>query len=162
MESGELHTGGNVLPEGLALARQAGHRQHESVLLATMGEMATQQGNYAQAEVYLQEGLTIARQIGHAWFISVMLYDWGELCLKRQELDAARVAFREALEQAPEGGKDRIADVLYGLARVALAQGNSARAQQQGQESLAIFESIGHGKAVEVRQWLGTFLKHTA
>jgi TolA-binding protein len=91
-----------------------------------------------------------------------VLYDWGELRLKRQELDAAGAAFREALERAPEGGKDRIADALYGLARVALAQGNSDSARQQGQESLAIFESIGHGKAVEVRQWLDTFPKHTA
>ncbi len=142
------------LQEGLALARQAGHRQHESVLLATLGEMAIQQGNYAQAETYLQEGLTIARQIGHAWFISVMLNDWGELHLKQGRVDAARTAFEEALEQAPEGGKDRIADALYGLARVALAQGKSTKARQQGQESLTIFESIGHGRVAGVRQWL--------
>jgi tetratricopeptide (TPR) repeat protein/transcriptional regulator with XRE-family HTH domain len=144
------------LQEGLALARQAGHRQHESVLLATLGEMAIQQGNYALAETYLQEGLTIARQIGHAWFISVMLIDWGELHLKQGQVDVARIAFEEALEEAPEGGKDRIADALYGLARVALAQGHSIKAHQQGQESLAIFESISHGKTAEVRQWLRT------
>jgi len=83
-----------------------------------------------------------------------MLCDRGELYLKQGQVDAARMGFEEALEQAPEGGKDRIADALYGLARVALAQGNSIKARQQGQESLAIFESIGHGKAAEVRQWL--------
>ncbi|HEX6477383.1 MAG TPA: tetratricopeptide repeat protein, partial [Ktedonobacteraceae bacterium] len=153
---GNYEQAGAYLQEGLALARQAGHRQHESVLLATMGELAMQQGNYTQAEVYLQEGLTIARQIGHAWFVSVMLIGWGELHLKQGQVDAAHIALEEALEQAPEGGKDIIADALYSFARVALAQGNSDRARQQGQESLVIFEEIGHGKAAEVRQWLST------
>ncbi|HJT56630.1 MAG TPA: tetratricopeptide repeat protein [Ktedonobacteraceae bacterium] len=142
------------LQEGLVLARLASHRQHESVLLATLGEMATEQENYALAANYLREGLTIAREIGHAWFICVMLIDWGELHLKQQQFAAAHISFKEALEEAPEGSRDRIADALYGLARVALAQGNSERACQQGEESLAIFEANGHNKAAEVRQWL--------
>ncbi len=144
------------LQEGLVLARQAGHRQHESVLLATLGELAMEQRNDALAESYLREGLAIARQIGHAWFISVLLIVWGEWYLQQHQFDAASTAFEEALEQAPEGSRESKADALYGLARVALAQGKSERARQQGQESLAIFEAIGHHKAAEVRQWLNS------
>src|SRR5260221_15205 len=144
------------LQEGLVLARQAGHRQHESVLLATLGELAMEQRNDALAESYLREGLAIARQIGHAWFISVLLIVWGEWYLQQHQFDAASTAFEEALEQAPEGSRESRADALYGLARVALAQGESERARQQGQESLAIFEAIGHYKAAEVRQWLNS------
>ena len=144
------------LQEGLVLARQAGHRQHESVLLATLGELAMEQRNDALAESYLREGLAIARQIGHAWFISVLLIVWGEWYLQQHQFDAASTAFEEALEQAPEGSRESMADALYGLARVALAQGKSERARQQGQESLAIFEAIGHHKAAEVRQWLNS------
>jgi ATP/maltotriose-dependent transcriptional regulator MalT len=144
------------LQEGLVLARQAGHRQHESVLLATLGELAMEQRNDALAKSYLREGLAIARQIGHAWFISVLLIVWGEWYLQQHQFDAASTAFEEALEQAPEGSRESMADALYGLARVALAQGKSERARQQGQESLAIFEAIGHHKAAEVRQWLNS------
>jgi predicted ATPase/DNA-binding CsgD family transcriptional regulator len=144
------------LQEGLVLARQSGHRQHESVLLATLGELAIEQRNDAQAETYLREGLAIARQIGHAWFISALLNVWGEWYLQQNQFDAASITFEEALEQAPEGSRESIADALYGLARVALAQGKNERAFRHGQESLAIFEASGHYKAAEVRQWLNS------
>jgi DNA-binding CsgD family transcriptional regulator len=121
-----------------------------------LGELALAQRNDALAESYLREGLAIARQIGHAWFISALLIIWGEWYLQQYQFDAASTAFEEALEQAPEGSRESIADALYGLARVALAQGKSERACQQGQESLAIFEAIGHHKAAEVRQWLNS------
>ena len=47
-----------------------------------------------------------------------------------------------------------VAISLYGLARVASAKGEIAEARLQGEESLKTFETIGHTKAVEVRQWL--------
>jgi hypothetical protein len=47
-----------------------------------------------------------------------------------------------------------IAGAFYGLAKVALAQGNLTEAHRQGLDSLAIFEKIGHRMASEVKQWL--------
>lgn len=46
------------------------------------------------------------------------------------------------------------ATALYGLARIAAAQGKTIVAHRQGQESLNIFEAIDHNKADEIKQWL--------
>jgi len=48
----------------------------------------------------------------------------------------------------------RLARALYGLAQLAFVQGNLVEAQRQGQQSLAIFEWIGHEDAAEVKEWL--------
>jgi serine/threonine-protein phosphatase PGAM5 len=48
----------------------------------------------------------------------------------------------------------RAARALYGLAQIALDQGDFVEAQRQGQESLAIFERIGHEDAAKVKEWL--------
>jgi hypothetical protein len=48
----------------------------------------------------------------------------------------------------------RLAKTLYGLAQLALVQGNLVQAQRQGQESLAIFERMGHENAAKVKEWL--------
>jgi len=48
----------------------------------------------------------------------------------------------------------RLAKTFYALAQIAFDQGDFVEAQRQGQESLAIFEAIGHGDAAEVKEWL--------
>jgi hypothetical protein len=42
---------------------------------------------------------------------------------------------------------------LYGLARIAAAQNDNEKARRLGQESLHIFELLGHRKVAEVRSW---------
>jgi hypothetical protein len=48
---------------------------------------------------------------------------------------------------------------LYGLAQVAVAQGNQVDGQHLGEESLLILQAIGHYKIAEVEQWLHTQMK---
>ncbi|MFL5705158.1 MAG: hypothetical protein ACJ8AG_20335, partial [Ktedonobacteraceae bacterium] len=62
--------------------------------------------------------------------------------------------FREVRERNLERNQKMLAIAIYGLARIALAQGNTAEARQQGQESLAIFVSMDDHRVAEVRQWL--------
>jgi DNA-binding CsgD family transcriptional regulator len=126
------------------------------VQLANLGWVSGEQGNYAQAETYIQEGVALARQIDHHWALSTLLNERGELHLKQQFYDAARVDFREMRDIASEGDPEYFGLACFGLARVAAAQGSTTEARQQGQESLAILEKIGHYKGTEVKQWLNT------
>ena len=143
------------LLEGLALARGIGHSMHISILLLGLGVVAIDQGDYAQAEEHLLESLALARKVGHRWIVSEILNESGKLRLKEQDLDSASAAFLEALEMAQEmRGQESAAVALCGLAQVAAAQGNIVEARRQGQESLTVFEAIGHYKASEVAQWL--------
>ena len=99
--------------------------------------------------------MQLARESKHRRFISLILNKWGELYLQWRKWDAALTAFIESHETARKiGVQENIAAALYGMAQVAAAQGNIAQARQQGQESWAVFASIGHIKAAEVKQWL--------
>lgn len=52
------------------------------------------------------------------------------------------------------GVQDFAAAALYGLAKVAAAHGDITEARSQGQESLAVYEALGHFRTPEVQQWL--------
>src|SRR5205823_2647538 len=104
---------------------------------------------------YFEESLALARAIGHQRLISVTLSRWGELHLMCGQWDLAAVAFGEALDMAREAGsQDLIATALYGMARASLEHGDHDAARRHGQESMEIFEAIGHNHAENVKQWL--------
>jgi tetratricopeptide (TPR) repeat protein len=126
------------------------------VSLVNLGELATEQGNYAEAEAYLHEGVEIARQLGRPWLLCGALHARGDLALKRQEIEQAEGAFRELGEIASQDNQEYRAVALYGLARVALAHQDLREAQELGQESLRLLEVIGNRRAPEVRGWLQT------
>ena len=71
-----------------------------------------------------------------------------------QKFDAATPIFHKVRERSVESNQKMLAIAMYGLARIALAQGNTVEACQQGQESLAIFVSMDDHRVAEVRQWL--------
>jgi len=143
------------LQEGLTLAREIGYVEGIIDILSSLGYLALSCGNYKQAEEYLQEGLTLAREIGYRWYVSFILSNWGEFYLKQQKLELASVAFMDALKIAQEiGGQELTAIALFGLARVAAAQGNIVEAYDQGQESQRIFETMGHKDTAKIKKWL--------
>ena len=144
------------LREGLALARQIGHREWISILLLNLAEITIAQGYYEQAEDYLQETLNLAQQIGRPSITTKALNEYGNLYLKQKKLDAAQSTFQKVLTIVPEGEQDLIALGQYGLARVAEAQGNSEEARKLGEASVLTLEKIGHHDAKEVRDWLNT------
>jgi tetratricopeptide (TPR) repeat protein len=77
------------------------------------------------------------------------------LYIKQGQLETAETTFQKALLKAKEfGGQELIATALFGLARVAAAQGKDGEAQQLGQESNAIFERMQHEKGLQVGLWM--------
>ena len=96
------------------------------------------------------------QQLRHERELCLILSDYGEILFKHHYIDEAAAMFNDLLENVPEGDQQLTAEAFYRLANIASAQGNSVKARQQGEESLTIFETIGHGRASEVRQWLDT------
>jgi tetratricopeptide (TPR) repeat protein len=125
--------------------------------LINLGELAISQVNYSKAEDLLSSGLTLIREIDYPYALSSFLNIQGELRLKQENFLAATTAFEEARNISKKiGAKEPQATALYGLARTTKVEGNIAKAHQQGQEGLTIFETMGHYKATDVRQWLDT------
>jgi tetratricopeptide (TPR) repeat protein/transcriptional regulator with XRE-family HTH domain len=154
-ELGKYQQAGVYFQEGLLLARQIGHREWISALLINLGAAMTKQGMYSQAEVYIQESLQLARQIDRPQMIAGALYECGNVYLAQNNVEGAQNAFNEMLTVITEGDH-LIALAQYGLARIAMFQGNHAEALKLGTTSLGILETIGYHGAQEVRQWLAS------
>ena len=56
------------------------------------------------------------------------------------------------------GARVGIGRALFGLARIAAVQGNMAEARQLAEESLAMYQAMGHYRAIRVRDWLKEFM----
>ena len=155
-ERGDYAQAGAYLREALEIARLLEQRTDISTSLVNLGRIAMGQGNHEQAEAYLQEALEIARQIGNHRLLCDVLYSWGELDLKQSRWAEAAARFGEVRDSATGVNQEYLAMAIYGLARVAAAQGESKEARELGQESLRIAESIGNRLAAQVRAWLDT------
>ncbi len=142
------------LQEGLTLARELKHAEKTSTILMLLGQLAAACSDFSQAEIYMQEGLALSRQIGSSYLICDNLFIWGNFCLLRQQIDEAASAFQQLDDMRPEEDMLLFAQLHYGLARVAAAQGDTCKARELGEMSLASFEKMGHRSAKEVQQWL--------
>ncbi len=142
------------ISEALEVARRIEDTKVISANLGSLGNLAVLQGQYEQAASYLQEALQIARRVGDIWLISAVLLECGELSLQQASIKEASEAFQEALTVSARGNQEVVASALYGLARVAAAQGDATEARRLGQESLGIFESMGNRMKDKVRAWL--------
>jgi tetratricopeptide (TPR) repeat protein len=141
--------------EALDLARQIGHREMTAVLLTDLGDLAGKRDEFGRAEELFREGLALAREINHRHLISYNLGEWGDVLLRQQHIDQAATMFSESLALAREiQAPELMAVALFGLAEIGAAQGDTAQALHHGQESLTIFEAIGHSRVAEVRSML--------
>jgi tetratricopeptide (TPR) repeat protein len=141
--------------KGLALARKIDNRIRISSALEGLGTVALRRHDYQQAEMHLVEGLALAEKIGHTFRLCRLLHARGELYLQKQEYENAAAAFCRALHLAHKAGMQEVtAMALFGQARLAAALNDAAAALQNGHESLALFNEIGHHRAGEVAEWL--------
>jgi tetratricopeptide (TPR) repeat protein len=140
--------------EGLNIARQIEHREWTSVLLTNLGLAVRKQGNYTDAEQYLQEGLDLAKQIGIPPMIANALYECGNLYLDQKRIEDAEKTFKEMFIVIPDGWQDLTALAQYGLARLAAITANKDDAVRLGEMSAISLEKIGQHKAKEVRNWV--------
>jgi len=154
IELGNYQQAETYFEEGLELAHQIGHREWISFLLHNLGLVMRKQGNYELADKYSREGLFLARQVGIPHITSLILNECGNLYLDQKQVRNAKDMFQEMLMVIPDGSQDLLALAQYGLARVAVEQGNINEALNLGHVSSATLENIGHRSAEEVKEWL--------
>jgi len=105
-------------------------------LLSNLGAVALEEGDYAQAEEYLQEGLVLARQIGHREWMGPLLINLGLTLRKQQSYVRSEMYFLEGLNLARQIGKPQItANALY-------EYGNLYLDQQQLEAAEAAFREV--------------------
>jgi tetratricopeptide (TPR) repeat protein/transcriptional regulator with XRE-family HTH domain len=144
------------LLEGLEVAQQIAHQEWTSILLLNLAELKEKQGLDSEAESYLQRSLALAQPIGRPRIICIVHYEYGNIYLKQQQIVQAEESFQRMFQSIPEGDQEMYALANYGLARVAASKGELTEARVKAETSIQAFETMGHRRAQEVRQWVNT------
>jgi tetratricopeptide (TPR) repeat protein len=120
-----------LFDEARVLSRELKNRRNEGEMLNWLGEMARHQRAYEQALVFYHECLALSREIGDMGMIAVLLCNMGLAALGQGDWPRATSLFRESMALAQEM-KSNVSSLwnVWGLARVALAEGQTRRAAQ--------------------------------
>jgi len=155
LKRGLMAQAAESLKQGLEIAQAKGFKELDGAIQIKLGVLSTEQKEFDKAEYYLVKAEEIIQPMNDVWWMETLLIAWGELRLEQKDLSAAEASFSEALEFIKETEiKEVKAEVLFGLARVARAQGYKDEARHCGQESLVIFKEMGHESVGEVRAFL--------
>ncbi len=160
MKQGDFTEAETLYHRALDIARTIGHRLRMSSVLQNLGILEGARERYELADGYMRESLDLAYGIDSRWYVGETLGEWAKIHLKRQKFDEAATALNETLATGRDiGSPYLIAQALFGLARIQAAQGNYQEARAQGQESQALFESLGLQERAEVARWLDSLAR---
>lgn len=149
--------------ESLELAYEGKGRFRMASVLQNIGIIETLRGHYIFATQCFNESYEIACEIEHAWIANETLCEWGELHLKRGECAFAADKFARVHRAAQTMEMpELVAIALFGLARAAAGRKEYKQSRIYGQESLMLYEKIGHPRRREVEEWLETIAHITA
>ena len=153
-EQGDYEQAKMYLDEALTLARDMNSPEAIVQALSMLGYWAMSVNALSQSDVYLQEALAISQQVNLSWLETAVHLYLGEVYLKRNAHSRAQQAFEKALKTAIElNMPEQKATALYGLTRT-ISLTNIIQARRHAEESLFIFEELGHFVGSQVRQWL--------
>jgi tetratricopeptide (TPR) repeat protein len=157
-QRGEWVEADQSFEEAIQLAQQINSPRMESAARSEFGNILRKQGRLDTALEQLNRARELADEAGDMERKGITLYYLGLLYLDLMQLEEACIALNEALSTAKEINHEiMIADIYFVQAKVALANGGGAKAEQWAGESLAIYERLGLTRQSEkVRRWLET------
>jgi predicted ATPase/DNA-binding winged helix-turn-helix (wHTH) protein len=118
-----------TLREATDIFVELGDRNGAAWCINQQGDIARAQGDTIAAREWYERALFAFREAGDQWGSARSLSDLGSIDCERGDHPAARAAYREALEIFARLGHRRgTARALEGIACLALAQGQAARA----------------------------------
>jgi predicted ATPase/class 3 adenylate cyclase len=143
LDQGDLAQALEPVQEALALTESLGDTYGNMWARCLRGRLAYLQGDLELAAMLLEESLAWLRKMGSPSRFEV-LNDFGRVALDQGDTDRAAALFGESLKLNREPGNEiDIADSLVGLAGMAGALGQPARAAQLLGAAEVICESIG-------------------
>ncbi len=130
------------LEHALRISREFSNRMAEAWALLGLGWVSLFQEGVAAARELCHQAARIAREIGLQWLVANAVTALGHALVGLGQLELATQAYREALGLRRETDQPQWAtEPLAGLARVAMAQNDLARAQNHVEEILSHLET---------------------
>lgn len=136
--------------QSLAITREIGKPDEQAIVLYNLGFAAEAQGEYVTALDYQQEALRVARQVGDRESEGLGLNGQGDALAGLCRWEEAQVSYRQAIELRTALGRDHLVEESRaGIARAALARGDTALALSQVEGILAYLEGGGSLEGAE-------------
>jgi tetratricopeptide (TPR) repeat protein len=118
-----------LFTECLGVHRASDYQEGIFDMLNHLGDMARWQGDYNRAEAYYRESLNLLDENGDAASYALVFHNLGYLADAQKHRLQARTYFRQSLALFHQTARlSGVADCAIGLARVAVADGEPARA----------------------------------
>ena len=137
LQLGEHAQARHYLEEGLRLTRAVGNRAMECIPLLNLTQLALREGDAALALAHAQTALGIAIEVQNPESEARALCHIGHAELARGHTEAAARAFEHSRSVAIEADTEARHDAAAGIAKLALAQGETAAAMTAVEALLA-------------------------
>jgi len=132
------------LNEATGIFEEAGDRSGAAWSINQLGDIARETGDLESARNLYRRAATIFREAGDRWGLARSLTDLGQIDGEQGDHTAASAEYHEALEIFARLRHRRgMARVLEGIACLALARGNPARALKLAGAAAHLRQSIG-------------------
>jgi non-specific serine/threonine protein kinase len=125
--------------EAVVALRAVGDRLPLAFALKDLARVELSAGNAEQAEALLNESLALAEELGTPWQLAFLRLELGNVALQRGDLPRAAAHYEVGLRLGRRLDDHTLPSSLLALGRVALLQGNPARATALVRESLDLF-----------------------
>jgi hypothetical protein len=161
-DQGRISEANAYFAEGLTLARQIGHREHQTNLLNSMGDTASDLGQFDEAEDLLQQAFALGNELKMPWMTSTTHILYAAHLLRQNQIDSLETFIEVGIATAQSvGANELVADGSFVRAKLRLAQGQLAQAQEEGEHALAMYMQQKHAKSRHVRAWLQGNFNHS-
>ncbi|MEO8311332.1 MAG: adenylate/guanylate cyclase domain-containing protein [Caldimonas sp.] len=141
--------------DGRRLCAEIGQRMADAYLLCNMATCAFRRGDHANAIAWSTEAGTAAEAMKDRDLIAIVRCGQGHALHALGDWDAAAAAYRESTAMFRELGRATMPpEPMAGLARVALAQGDTAQALAIVEEIVAHFDAGGTVDGTEDPLWI--------
>lgn len=151
--SGNSEEAETWLQKGQALADEIGVEEVRIEALASRAELAQEQGELERAEVVFEEALMGAQRLGYHLEMALIQTQQGMLCLAQGQIEEAGHLFTLATTPLHDEEAALEAEIAYGQAQVAAAQGRWQEAKYLGDKAMQHFAAMSHWKTPMVQQW---------
>jgi predicted ATPase/class 3 adenylate cyclase len=131
--------------EALSLAREAGDRRQEGIVLGKLGSLHFYQGRMEEALRHHEQGLAIHREVGSRHDECSVLVNLGNLHLQHGRVKASLRHYEDALAIGREVGDRHLEGiVLVNLGNLEYVQDREEEALRHYEEGLAIHREVGN------------------
>ncbi len=139
---GSYVEGKNYLDQGLNISREVGHKSAEASLLQDLSLFYNRLGDDEVALAHVEQSLAIAEQADNVYLKSYAWMSKGHILTGLGRLGEADRVYQQSLDARRNLGQVNLTmDVLAGLARVSLGQGDWSQALTRCEEILTHLET---------------------